>query len=241
MQVHLLTRSAKLAQLFRGMFQRSQPRYSFFVHDEVSTFWPKNANDGVIIFDAELPASAVMKLLERRESDLSVFSLIVLVSSELAHRKVPGFEGVRHLALPAGKELLLSAIQSEIVTSENEPQAYRVGRLTFNIALRKVFVENRILNLTGKEYELLELLALHDGVVISKKNILDALYDENWRPGEKIVDVFICKIRSKIKMLTGGDGLIDTVWGSGYVLFNSCIRPNGHSGIARPRSNMGRG
>lgn len=234
MQVFLLTRNAELAQLFFEMIDHSASRLELSVHEDVSSLQPRNTRSGVILMDADVPTSVAMKLLERRERDLSVFAQIVLIAPELAHKEVPGFEGSRHLALPLCREVLLSSIHSEIIKAGEDPRAYRIGKLTFNISSRKVSVEDQVLKLTQKEYEVLELLALHDGMVVSKKNILDALYDEVGRPGEKIVDVFVCKIRSKIKKLTGGDGLIDTVWGSGYMLVDSYVRPQAQSGRIRP-------
>lgn len=229
MQVYLLTRNAKLVQTVMDIMESSESRYFLSVHEDVGSLQPRKTGAGVIIIDSDLPTSGVMRILERRDRDLFWLANIVLISGELAHKEVPGFEGSRHLVLPVCKDVLLSSIFLETAKAGQGPRACRIGKLTFNTSSRKVFVEDEILRLTRKEYDVLEILATNGGMVVSKKKILDTLYDGVERPGEKIVDVFICKIRSKIKKLTGGDGLIDTVWGSGYMLVDLYVRPHARS------------
>jgi two-component system cell cycle response regulator CtrA len=72
-------------------------------------------------------------------------------------------------------------------------------------------------HLTGKEYAILELLALRKGVVLTKEVFLNHLYGGIDEPEVKIIDVFICKLRKKLATAGGAD-LIGTVWGRGYVL-----------------------
>ncbi len=83
---------------------------------------------------------------------------------------------------------------------------------------RTLEVNNQPVHLTGKEYGILELLALRKGATLTKVMILDHLYGGMDEPGLKIIDVFICKLRKKLSAATGGDNYIETVWGRGYVL-----------------------
>jgi two-component system cell cycle response regulator CtrA len=72
-------------------------------------------------------------------------------------------------------------------------------------------------HLTGKEYAILELLALRKGIVLTKEVFLNHLYGGIDEPEVKIIDVFICKLRKKLAVAGAAD-LIGTVWGRGYVL-----------------------
>ena len=74
------------------------------------------------------------------------------------------------------------------------------------------------MHLTGKEYQMLELLCLRKGTTLTKEMFLNHLYGGMDEPELKIIDVFICKLRKKLAQATGGDNYIETVWGRGYVL-----------------------
>ncbi len=65
---------------------------------------------------------------------------------------------------------------------------------------------------------MLELLSLRKGTTLTKEMFLNHLCGGMDEPELKIIDVFICKLRKKLSEATGGDNLIETVWGRGYVL-----------------------
>jgi two-component system cell cycle response regulator CtrA len=73
-------------------------------------------------------------------------------------------------------------------------------------------------HLTGKEYQMLELLSLRKGSTLTKEMFLNHLYGGMDEPEVKIIDVFICKLRKKLALATEGANYIETVWGRGYVL-----------------------
>jgi two-component system cell cycle response regulator CtrA len=73
-------------------------------------------------------------------------------------------------------------------------------------------------HLTGKEYQMLELLSLRKGTTLTKEMFLNHLYGGMDEPELKIIDVFICKLRKKLAAAADGKHHIETVWGRGYVL-----------------------
>ena len=81
-------------------------------------------------------------------------------------------------------------------------------------------VNGQRVHLTGKEYQMLELLSLRKGTTLTKEMFLNHLYGGMDEPELKIIDVFICKLRKKLAAATGGKHYIETVWGRGYVLRN---------------------
>ena len=87
-----------------------------------------------------------------------------------------------------------------------------------NLDAKTVDVEGKSVHLTGKEYQMLELLSLRKGTTLTKEMFLNHLYGGMDEPELKIIDVFICKLRKKLAEATGGDNYIETVWGRGYVL-----------------------
>ena len=92
------------------------------------------------------------------------------------------------------------------------------GDLVINLDTKSVTVDGERVHLTGKEYQMLELLALRKGMTLSKEMFLNNLYGGMDEPELKIIDVFICKLRKKLANASGGKDYIETVWGRGYML-----------------------
>jgi len=94
----------------------------------------------------------------------------------------------------------------------------RTGQVNVNLDAKTVEVAGKTVHLTGKEYQMLELLSLRKGTTLTKEMFLNHLYGGMDEPELKIIDVFICKLRKKLAEATGGHNHIETVWGRGYVL-----------------------
>ena len=97
------------------------------------------------------------------------------------------------------------------------------GKLVVNLDTRVVSVDDQPVDLSGKEYGILELLSLRKGTTITKEMFLDHLDGGMDEPELKIIDVFVCKLRKKLAQATGGTHHIETIWGRGYVLRDAAI------------------
>lgn len=97
------------------------------------------------------------------------------------------------------------------------------GKLVVDLDTRVVSVDDQPVDLSGKEYGILELLSLRKGTIITKGMFLDHLYGGMDEPELKIIDVFVCKLRKKLAQATGGTHHIETIWGRGYVLRDAAI------------------
>lgn len=93
-----------------------------------------------------------------------------------------------------------------------------VGELVVNLATKTVLVRGKSVHLTGKEYQMLELLAARRGSTLTKEMFLNHIYGGMDEPELKIIDVFICKLRKKIGAHADGADYIETIWGRGYTL-----------------------
>jgi len=93
-----------------------------------------------------------------------------------------------------------------------------VGGLTLDLAARRVEYAGRRLRVTGKEFAILELLALKKGVMVGRAAIMNYLYGGPDEPGDKVIDVHICRIRHKLAKIAPCDGLLQTVRGQGFLL-----------------------
>lgn len=109
------------------------------------------------------------------------------------------------------------------------------GPLTLDLKLRKAFVGAQRVPLTAREFDVLELLVQSRGVVLPKQTILEQLYGDAEVPDQKIIDVFVCKIRRKLREATDGNGVIDTVWGRGYIVRQDGRTPQRRTEVAAER------
>jgi two-component system cell cycle response regulator CtrA len=117
------------------------------------------------------------------------------------------------------KEELVARTHTIVPRSKGHvPSVIQIGDLVVNLNAKKVEVQSRRVHLTGKEYRLLELLALRNDTTVTKEMLLSLLYGGMNEPQIKIIDVFISKIRRKLANASGGVNYIETIWGRGYVL-----------------------
>jgi two-component system, cell cycle response regulator CtrA len=111
---------------------------------------------------------------------------------------------------------LIARIHAIVRRSKGHAQSLvTVGPMVVDLNQKAVSISGESVHLTGKEYAMLELMALRKGSLITKDMFLNHLYGGMDEPEIKIIDVFICKLRKK---LGAWAYLVGTVWGRGYVL-----------------------
>jgi two-component system cell cycle response regulator CtrA len=175
----------------------------------------------IIVLDLMLPDLDGYEVLRRlRAARVRTPILILSGLAELDHKlKALGFGADDFLTKPFDRRELVARIQAIVRRAKGHSESLiRTGKLTVNLDSRTVDVEGHPVNLTGKEYGILELLSLRKGTTLTKEMFLNHLYGGMDEPELKIIDVFVCKLRKKLGQATGGDNYIDTVWGRGYVL-----------------------
>jgi two-component system, cell cycle response regulator CtrA len=175
----------------------------------------------LIVLDILLPDIDGYEVLRRlRAAKVETPTLILSGLSE-PDSKIKGF-GIGaddYLTKPFDRRELVARVHAIIRRARGHAESViRTGRLAVNLDTRMAEVDNQPLHLTGKEYQILELLSIRKGTTLTKEMFLNHLYGGIDEPEVKIIDVFICKLRKKLGMATGGDNYIETVWGRGYVL-----------------------
>ena len=175
----------------------------------------------LILLDLNLPDMSGMDVLRTlRVAKINTPIMILSGSAEIDTKvKTLGGGADDYLTKPFHKDELIARIHAVIRRSKGHAQSViRTGDILVNLDAKTVEVNNNRVHLTGKEYQMLELLSLRKGTTLTKEMFLNHLYGGMDEPELKIIDVFICKLRKKLAHACSGDNYIETVWGRGYVL-----------------------
>src|SRR3954449_1533252 len=175
----------------------------------------------IILLDLNLPDMSGYEVL--RSLRIAKVKTPILILSGLAgiEDKVKGlgFGADDYMTKPFHKDELVARIHAVVRRSKGHAQSViTTGDLVVNLDTKTVEVAGQRVHLTGKEYQMLELLSLRKGTTLTKEMFLNHLYGGMDEPELKIIDVFICKLRKKLATAAGGRNFIETVWGRGYVL-----------------------
>lgn len=124
-----------------------------------------------------------------------------------------------YLIKPLSRKELVSRARAVVRRSQGRSgETIRHGNLRVELDDGTVFVDDRLVHLTGSEFKLLGAISRHPGKTVTRDRLHLTLYDNPDRAGDpKIIDVLICKIRKKLRV-AGCDQAIVTDWGRGYIL-----------------------
>lgn len=175
----------------------------------------------LILLDLGLPDMNGHEVLRQLRMARIETPILILSGADDTDNKIKGFGfgADDYLTKPFHREELVARIHAIIRRSKGHSQSIiKTGKIAVNLDAKTVEVEGKTVHLTGKEYQMLELLSLRKGTTLTKEMFLNHLYGGMDEPELKIIDVFICKLRKKLSNATGGENYIETVWGRGYVL-----------------------
>jgi two-component system cell cycle response regulator CtrA len=175
----------------------------------------------LILLDLNLPDMTGYDVLRQIRLARIDTPILILTGADDTDSKLKGCGSGAddYLTKPFNREELIARIHAIIRRSKGHAQAViHTGRVAVNLDAKTVDVDGAAVHLTGKEYQMLELLSLRKGTTLTKEMFLNHLYGGMDEPELKIIDVFICKLRKKLAQATGGESYIETVWGRGYVL-----------------------
>ncbi len=175
----------------------------------------------LILLDINLPDMTGHEVLRQLRNAKVSTPILILSGDDATESKLKsfGFGADDYLTKPFHREELVARIHAIIRRSKGHSQSIiSTGLINVNLDAKTVDVRGETVHLTGKEYQMLELLSLRKGTTLTKEMFLNHLYGGMDEPELKIIDVFICKLRKKLSEATGEPSYIETVWGRGYVL-----------------------
>ncbi len=174
----------------------------------------------VMILDIMLPKMDGLELVRRLRERGNNTPVLFLTARDSVSDRVEGLEsgGDYYLTKPFDFQELIAVVH--VMTRKytgNRSNVYTVGDLTLDVSARTAQRAGKSIDLTQKEYALLEYMVRNRGVVLSREMIENNLWNYDYEGGTNVVDVYVGYLRKK--MDTGFDTkLIHTVWGTGWVL-----------------------
>jgi two-component system copper resistance phosphate regulon response regulator CusR len=220
MRILLVEDEKKVADIIeRGL---KAERYAVDVcHDGQQGWETANAYDyDLIILDLMLPGLSGTEILERVRRKNTQVPILILTARDSTDDKVTNFErgADDYLTKPFAFAELLVRVKALLRRGPvNRSSVLRVADLEIDRLSQKVKRAGKRVDLTGKEYALLEYLATHPGRVFSRTMIIEHVWDQSFQGLTNIVDVYVRHLREKIDD-PYPQKLLRTVRGVGYSL-----------------------
>jgi two-component system, cell cycle response regulator CtrA len=180
----------------------------------------------IILLDLNLPDMSGFDVLRSLRVSKVKAPILILTGLDTIEDKVRGlgFGADDYITKPFHRDDLVARINAIVRRSRGHAESViQTGDLVVDLGKKKVEVNGLCVHLTGKEYQILELLSLRKGTTLSKEMFLNHLYGDMDEPDAKIIDVFICKLRKKLASASGGNEFIETLWSRGYTLSESTM------------------
>jgi DNA-binding response OmpR family regulator len=175
-----------------------------------------DAEFDLVILDLGLPdIDGLTVLRELRDRGVGLPVVILTARDELSD-KVEGLDagGDDYVTKPFGLEELLARVRVRLRSdAEREPTVLEVGRVALDLRTRRATVDGRTVELTAREFTMLETLMRHSDQVLSREQLLSHVWGYDYEPGSNVVEVYVGYLRRKL-----GESVIETARGMGYRL-----------------------
>lgn len=170
------------------------------------------------IIDLGLPDISGVTLIKRLRKANKVFPILILTARGSWQEKVEGLEAGAddYVVKPFHIEELLARLNALLRRAAGFSQPIlQFGSISIDTSSQKVYVAEKQIDLTAYEYRLIEYLALHTGEVVSKTELTEHLYAQDYERDSNVLEVFIGRLRRK---LDPDNNLrpIETLRGRGY-------------------------
>lgn len=175
--------------------------------------------DGIVL-DIMLPGRDGLSVLKQLRARKNITPVLLLSARGEVNERVEGLDSGADDYLPKPFQLIELVARVRALTrraGESKSTVLRVGDLTLDTVTHKAHRDGREIELTAREYRLLEFLMRSTGRLCGRMMILEKVWDYNFDPGTNIVDVYIRRLREKIDV-NSDDKLLHTTRGAGYVL-----------------------
>lgn len=172
-----------------------------------------------VVMDLDMPDIKGLKLLDALRSRHPLMPIYVLCGqSDWNVRKEAYALGADNVIAGAVDPAMFAAQIRAAVrrVSGFSTSHLNMGVLDLNTDENIATINGKALQLTRKEYEILELLVLHRERLVTREAFMSHLYAWNDEPDARIINVYLSRIRQQIELCGGNSDVLETVWGLGY-------------------------
>ena len=172
----------------------------------------------LVVLDVGLPDMDGLEVCRRiREAD--DVPIIMLTARGTLEDKVDGLDSGAddYITKPFEPEELSARIRALLRRKAPQSQALKIGPITLDPAARQVLVDDKPVDLSSKEFDLLELMLRHPRQVLTRETFYDRIWGYDFSGESNILEVYIRYLRAKLEPV-GAAKYIQTVRGVGYVL-----------------------
>ena len=171
----------------------------------------------LLVLDLGLPDMDGFTVLRTLRESRVMLPVIILTARDSVRDTVAGLEGGAddYVTKPFRFEELLARIRLRLRSADGAADAtvLTTGELSLDLRTRRARAGDRTVDLTAREFTLLELFLRHPGQVLSREQILSHVWGYDFDPGSNVVDVYVRALRRKL-----GAEQISTVRGMGYAV-----------------------
>jgi DNA-binding response OmpR family regulator len=170
----------------------------------------------LLVLDLGLPGKDGTDVLRELRASGQRMPVIILTARDDVTDTVSGLEGGAddYVTKPFRFEELLARVRARLRDERTvERTVLRAGAIVLDLRTRRASTEGRTVDLTAREFTMLEVLIRHAGQVMSREQLLSHVWGYDYDPGSNVVDVYIGYLRKKL-----GSGTIETARGMGYRL-----------------------
>ena len=220
MRILVVEDEAILGQQLKEKLQQEKYAVDLAKDGEEGLFLGREYPFDLAIIDIGLPKISGIALIQKLRKEGKSFPIVILTARGRWEEKVEGLEAGAddYLVKPFHMEELLARMRVQLRRSGGWTQSLLAfGSLTLDTHRQEVKVEGHAIELTTFEYKLMEYLALHAGKVISKTELTEHIYDQDFDLDSNVIEVFIGRLRKKLDP-DGHLKPIETLRGRGYRL-----------------------
>lgn len=189
--------------------------------DGPEALWYARSNEyDVIVLDLMLPGLDGLSILRRLRAEGRQSHVLIITAKDAVADRVAGLNAGAddYLVKPFEFEELLARVQALVRRSyRRKDPIIEIGPLRINTTTQRVERGGEQIQLTAREYALLEYLAMRAGEMVTRSDVWEHVYDFHSNATSNVVDVYIGRLRRKIDR-EGEPSLIETVRGRGYIL-----------------------